>query len=151
MNRARPYIVYFPGASTPVKCWPAGHFTHLLQELAGCFPGHDHLVLAGLQPWEKADAILEPIGGLKNTGAVSADTIEKTTALLKGADLLVSNDTGIRHLAIASGTPTVGIFWADPFRYWPRYGMHEIVIPAQEWPPSVDSVKLACLKLLRDN
>lgn len=145
----RPYIVYFTGASTPVKCWPAGHFVELLQSMAELYPGYDHLVLQGIQEWEKLDKILESFGAMTNVDVIEAETLEKTIALLKGASLVVSNDTGIRHLAIVSGTPTVGIFWADPFRYWPRYGNHEVVIEDAGWPPSVDSVREACHSLLR--
>ena len=149
LKRDKPYMVYFAGASTPVKCWPAGHFTRLLMEMSNRYPDHDHLVLEGIQQWEKADAILEPIRELGNAGSVRADTVTETIALLKGADLLVSNDTGIRHLAIVSGTPTVGIFWADPFRYWPRCGNHDIVIPDPTWPPTVEKVAAACREVLR--
>ena len=148
LDRERPYIVYFAGASTPVKCWPFDHFTQLMKNLARHYPDHDHLVLEGIQKWEKADVILEPIRELENVGSIRADTVAETTALIKGADLLVSNDTGIRHVAIVSETPTVGIFWADPYRYWPRYGNHDIVIPDIEWPPTVDQVKQACLNVL---
>lgn len=146
--KERPYIVYFAGASTPLKCWPAEHFTQLVKELAEQYPDHDHLLLEGLQPWESADPIMTPIRDIKNAGAINADSIEETTALMMGADLLISNDTGIRHIAIASNTPTVGIFWADPFRYWPRYGSHDVVFPDQQWPPSVAHVKATCLKVL---
>ena len=143
-----PYIVYFAGASTPNKCWPADSFTRLITDMIELYPQHRHLVLEGIQPWEKATAILEPIKSADRVAAVNADTIEETTALLKGADLVVSNDTGIRHLAIVSDTPTVGIFFADPFRYWPRYSIHDVAIPDPDWPPSVEAVKAACLKVL---
>ncbi|GAB3905873.1 hypothetical protein GCM10027612_76190 [Microbispora bryophytorum subsp. camponoti] len=33
-------------------------------------------------------------------------------------DLLVSNDTGPRHLAAATGTPTVGIYWCGNMINW---------------------------------
>ena len=148
LKRDRPYIVYFAGASTPLKCWPADHFSDLIREMADLYPQHDHLVLEGIQDWERADAILEPIKGTDNTGAINADTIEDTTALLKGADLAVSNDTGIRHIAIVCETPTVCIFHKDPFRYWPRYPIHDIVIPDPTWPPPVEAVKSACLNVL---
>lgn len=148
LERDRPYIVYFAGASTPLKCWPADHFSDLIREMADLYPQHDHLVLEGIQDWERADAILEPINGTDNAGAINADTIEDTTALLKGADLVVSNDTGIRHIAIVCETPTVCIFYTDPFRYWPRYPIHDIVIPDPTWPPPVEAVKSACLNVL---
>ena len=147
LKRERPYVVYFAGASTMDKCWPAGHFTELIKRMAENYPRHDHLVLEGIQPWESADPILQPLKP-GNTAAINADTIETTTALLKSASLVVSNDTGIRHVAIVSGTPTVGIFNRDPFRYWPRYDIHDIVIPDQKWPPSVEDVMTACLNIL---
>lgn len=148
VRRERPYLVYFIGASVPEKCWPHDHYSALLTELSVRYPDHDHLVLEGIQSWEKADAILAPFAGSSQVMAISTDTVEATTALLKGASLLISNDTGIRHIAIACETPTVGIFYADPFRYWPRYPIHDIVLPEPVWPPSVDKVKQACISLL---
>ncbi len=148
VRRQRPYLVYFIGASVPDKCWPHDHHSALLKELSVRYPDHDHLVLEGIQDWEKADAILAPFTDSDRVMSISTDTVEATTALLKGASLLISNDTGIRHIAIACDTPTVGIFFADPFRYWPRYPIHEIVLPEPTWPPSVDKVKQACITVL---
>lgn len=148
VERSQPYVIYFAGASTPAKCWPADHFTALIQQLAANYPQYEHLVLEGIQAWEKADSILGPVRHMKNTGAINANTIEDTTALLKGAALVISNDTGIRHIAIACGTPTVGIFFADPYRYWPRYPIHDVVLPDPTWPPAVESVKAACVNQL---
>jgi ADP-heptose:LPS heptosyltransferase len=151
LNRERPYIVYFAGASTHDKCWPADHFTQLISNMAAHYPFLDHLVLEGIQDWENAGPILQPLQALKNTAAVNADTIEETISLIKGSTLVVSNDTGIRHVAIACETPTVGIFHHDPFRYWPRYNRHDIVIPEPEWPPSADDVMAACVDILDDS
>ena len=148
LERDRPYIVYFAGASTPNKCWPASSFSQLITQMIELYPQHQQLVLEGIQLWEKADEILAPIDAADRAAAITADTIDETTALLKGADLVVSNDTGIRHLAIVSETPTVGIFLADPFRYWPRYSIHDVAIPDPDWPPSVEAVKAACLNVL---
>ena len=146
--RERPYVIYFAGASTPAKCWPGTHFAALMQKLAQSHPQYEHLLLEGIQAWEKADVILGAIKNQQNIGSITANTIEETTALLKGARLLVSNDTGIRHIAIACNTPTVGIFFADPYRYWPRYPIHDVVLPDPAWPPSVEQVEAASIKLL---
>ena len=129
VKRDRPFIVYFIGASGPEKCWPKENFSELITKMAAEFPDKDHLVLGGLKDWERADTVLDLIGELKNVAAIDTDTIEKTVSLMKGADLLVSNDTGIRHVAITCNTPTVCIFPGKPYRYWPRYDIHDAVFP----------------------
>ena len=145
LRRDSPYVVYFIGASTPDKCWPHDHFAGLIDRMASRWPDHDHLVLEGIQKWETADKILEHIGERTNVTRFFTDTIEATTSLIKGADMVVSNDTGIRHIAIASDTPTAGIFYADPFRYWPRYGYHDIALPRGDAAhPSVEDMFIAC-------
>lgn len=150
LKRDRPYIVYFSGASTRYKCWPVDHFSALIQRMLSNYPEHDHLVLEGMTDWEKdkVRAILRPLSNVNNVAAIRADTVEETTKLLKGADLLVSNDTGIRHVAIVSGTPTVGIFFVDPYRYWPRYDIHEIALPEVDGPPVVEEVYAMCNKVM---
>jgi ADP-heptose:LPS heptosyltransferase len=132
IQRDRPYVVYFAGASTPEKCWPLDHFTKLIKQMAKDYPDRDHLVLDGLQDWERSDTILEGIENMDNIGSIRADTIEETTALMKGADLLISNDTGIRHVAIVCDTPTVGIFIGGAYRYWPRYPIHDAIFPTEK-------------------
>ncbi len=146
--RERPYVIYFAGASNEWKRWPADRFSRLIRRMATDYPGHDHLVLEGIQEGEKADAILEPLGDVPRAGAVRADTIEETTALVKGADLVVSNDTGIRHIAIVSDIPTVGLFFSDPYRYWPRYGIHDVALPDVDVFTEVETAHDACVRLL---
>ena len=148
LQRDRPYMIYFAGASKRAKCWPAGHFSRLIRIMAADYPGHDHLVLEGIQEWEKADAILESLQDVRNAGAITADTIEEMTALIKGADLVISNDTGIRHVAIVSEIPTVGLFFGDPYRYWPRYDIHDVALPEVKGPPEVETAHTACVRLL---
>jgi ADP-heptose:LPS heptosyltransferase len=149
VKRDRPFIVYFIGASGPEKCWPRENFSQLIVNMANAFPETDHLVLGGLQDWERADTVLDSIGEFENVGGVETDTIEKTVSLMKGSDLLVSNDTGIRHVAITCNTPTVGIFQGLPYRYWPRYNNHDVVYPEKTFDMvSVDETFNVCKQLL---
>jgi ADP-heptose:LPS heptosyltransferase len=150
LRRERAYIVYFIGASDAYKTWPLDNYPALVAAIAEKYPQYDHLILEGIKAWERADAIKARIAQHARIQIVRADTIEETTALMKGADLVVSNDTGIRHVAIACNTPTVGIFFGGPYRYWPRYDNHEAVFPSQgdEAPMSVAAVAKACLHLL---
>ena len=54
--------------------------------------------------------------------ASDTGSLENTAALLGRCNLLVSNDTGIMHLAAAVGTPTVGLFGPNSPRYWAPVG-----------------------------
>ncbi|MDH5387061.1 MAG: glycosyltransferase family 9 protein [Gammaproteobacteria bacterium] len=148
LQRDKPYIIYFIGASTPVRIWPSKNFTGLLKLMSQDYPNHDHLVLEGINKWETADKILAPLKDINNIGVINADTIDDTVSLLKGADLVVSNDTGVRHLAIVSETPTVGIMVDDPFRYWPRFDIHDIATSDENGPASVEQVRSCCINVL---
>jgi ADP-heptose:LPS heptosyltransferase len=150
LERDRPYVVYFSGASTREKCWPSQSFTELMKRMSSQYPTHDHLLLEGIQDWERnyVRTILDPVSSIANIKSVNAETIDDTTSLIKGASLVVSNDTGIRHIAIVSGTPTVGIFFGDPYRYWPRYPIHEIALPEIDGPPEVETVYDMCMKIM---
>ncbi len=151
----RPYIVYFTSTSTLIKCWPVDRFAELIQKNASKYEGFDHFVLKGKEEWESIDEILAYNHMQKNVeGLVNIDSLDKTIALIKGACLVVSNDTGIRHLSIAAGVASVGIFFVSeqficlPFRYLPRYGPHNIVLSHDGMPPSVDMVSQAMQALL---
>jgi ADP-heptose:LPS heptosyltransferase len=149
LARIRPYIAYFTGAAVPEKCWPTSNYIELIRILSKQYPTHDHIILEGMKSWESADTILASLADHANVLAHQAETIEETSSFLMGADLLISNDTGIRHLAIVSGTDTVGIFLADPFRYWPRYNNHKVVFgKAAGEHASMEDVLIECRSAL---
>lgn len=148
-RRDTPYVVYFPSASTPDKCWPHGHFAELVDKMAGDYPDHEHIVLQGIAEWESIVDIMKPLEARSNARGLKLDDFDATVALVKGASLLVGNDTGIRNIAIACETPTVGIFFhTEPFRYWPRYGGHEAAFNVDGSVPAVDQVFALCSDLL---
>jgi ADP-heptose:LPS heptosyltransferase len=62
--------------------------------------------------------------------------------------LLISNDTGIRNMAIAVNTPTVGIFLViQPFKYWPREGGHDCIFNLES-QPSVEDVYKSAISMI---
>lgn len=145
----RPFIVYFTSASVENKCWPASHFSELVSRLAERYPEHEHIVLEGTADWESIDEVMKPLAGKQNTRGMKAVSLDGTIALLQGAALLISNDTGIRNLAIATETPTLGIFFVTvPFRYWPRYGKHDVVFEPDGSVPPVTKVMDAAVAIM---
>ena len=149
IHKDRRYIIYFTGSSKPEKCWPSERFSQLVKILATQYPDIDHVLIEGRAKWESIDPMLNTLSHLKNVEGLKGLDLESMTAHVKGAVMLVSNDTGIRHIAIASGIPTLGIFFDDyPFRYWPRYGIHEIAFNPVASIPSVESLHETVDKML---
>ena len=148
-QRDKPYAVYFPSASTTEKCWPHNCFADLVGRMADQYPEREHIVLEGIAEWEKIDDIMAAVGNKPNVTGLQLDDFDATISLIKGASLLVGNCTGIRNMAIACDTPTVGIFFVTPvFRYWPRYGRHEAAFTPDAGVPEVDQVFALCTKVL---
>ncbi len=138
----KPYVIYFATASIPDKCWPAEYMAELIAEMCNKHPNIDHLLLSGLANWESetARSIASKVGVQANFKAVNAGPDD--FSLICHAHTLVINDSGLRHLAIAAGTPTVGIFplSANVFGYSPFFGNHQSVTADESGPTPVCKV-----------
>lgn len=148
----KPYIVYFPTASTPDRCWPSGSMAELIAEMCEKHPNIDHLLLAGLAEWESvtAQSIAEKVGTHTNFKILEAGSDD--FSLVCHANAIVINDTGLRHLAIVAGTPTVCIFpvSANVFGYSPLFGNHQAVAADESGPAPVAKVVQALDKIIND-
>jgi len=144
LKRDKPYLVYFTSASIANKCWPVENFSALIKKLSTQYSEYDHIILQGLADWESVAPLMRLLssdGECKNIQVQKAMPMPDTLSLLKGASVVIGNDTGIRNLAICCAVPTVGIFYSTvPYRYWPRYGQHDAVFLANGQPPSVEAV-----------
>ena len=153
-KQQRDYIIYFTSASTQYKCWPDEHFSDLIAKLSKQYPDMDHLVLEGVGGEEGVQNIMSQFQDSQNISSKQINDIDETIAFVRGARLVVSNDTGIRHLAIAGGVPSVGLFSiadphsSSPFRYWPRFDQHEIAINTDGSWADVETVAALSIKLL---
>lgn len=126
------YALVNPGAAWPNKRWPPARFGAVaaaLRERHGLVP----VVLWG--PGEEALAA-EVAAAAAGAARVSpATAVGDLVALLRGALLMVSGDTGPAQLAAAVGTPIVGL-------YGPTW-------PARNGPWSPDDVALSRAEICR--
>lgn len=110
-----------PGATWGAKAWPAASYA----ELARCAMREvEARVTVYWGPGEEpqAEAIVTAAPGAER--APGGSLLELARAL-SGESLLVSGDSGARHLAIALGVPTVGLFGpTDPWGSTPPAGDH---------------------------
>ncbi len=153
-------VLYFTGASTQAKSWPEDSFINLIREARARFPKHDHAIWPGTADWERercariaaatGASIIASTGRLPADRAASDPTAPDSAAndshhtrspieIARAARLYVGNDTGIRHVAIAVGTPTIGFFrTAPPFRYTPDWGSHRAIFARDGGDASVE-------------
>jgi len=99
------------GAFGPSKCWPAPRFARLADRLTETY---DATVVALVAPDPAEKAIAEQIAAAATRPLISTAqtplTIAEVKALIAQADLVVANDTGPRHIAIALQRPVITLF-----------------------------------------
>lgn len=151
INNKNPYIVYFTTASLGLKCWPKEHFKDLIDEMAIRYPDMRHIVLEGIQEYEKVDDLMAQLVHHTNVVKVEALSLDKLVPFLGEASLIVSGDTGIRNIAIAANVATVGIFFFTvPYRYLPFDSKHKAVFNSNGSIPNVKNVLSAIEQKMAD-
>jgi heptosyltransferase-2 len=91
------YVALCPGAEYgPAKRWP------YFRELSDRLP--EEAVILG------AANDIEAAAGIRGTNLVGKTTLDEAIDLLAGAALVVSNDSGLMHIAAALGRPQVALF-----------------------------------------
>lgn len=121
-------IAFSPASRRITRRWPAEHYARLAS-LITQKTGAAVVVLWG--PGEKP--LAEEIVRLAASPAVALSpetaTLSRLSALLKQSALLVSNCNGPKHIAQASGVPTLGIYGSSRPESWtpPADPMHQII------------------------
>jgi heptosyltransferase-2 len=117
LGTARRIACFCPGAEYgPAKRWPPEHFGALASRLAA----------AGYAVWvvgsAKESGIGEAVRARSNQVAVNLcgrTTLDEAVVLLSCADMIVSNDSGLMHVAAALDRPLAALFGSSSPRYTP--------------------------------
>ena len=119
------YAVIVPTSAHGDKCWPIERFAILADKITTRF---DLSVIATGAASEKGNIdMVRSFAHVPIANFAGATSIKELVALLKGARLVVSNDTGPGHIAAALARPLVLIFGrSNPARVAP-YGRPDSV------------------------
>lgn len=134
-----PYLVMLHAASRAEKTWPAARWVELGRRLA------DHgyaLVLPGGNARERA-AGAKIAAQVPNASAAPATSLGEMAALIGHAWATVGVDTGLTHLSVALGRPTVGIYCATSPALTGLNGRNAVSLGTRGAAPSVESVAQA--------
>jgi heptosyltransferase-2 len=110
----RPVVAMAPGAVGPSKRWPPEYYRMLAQRLAS--EGRTVWVVGG--PDEKETALAIAAAAPAHVQDLTGPDLRNAIFALAAADLAVSNDSGLLHVAAAIGTPTIGIFGPTSPWHW---------------------------------
>lgn len=109
-------VVVHPGAAAAARRWPAERFG----EVAGALHGAGYqVVVTGSQSEVPLARDVARRAALPETGVLAGqlDVLE-LVALISDSRLLVCGDTGVGHIATATGTPSVLVFGPTPPARW---------------------------------
>jgi ADP-heptose:LPS heptosyltransferase len=101
-------VLVHPGARFGAKRWPAQRFGELAAALSRA--GHPVVVTGTAGERELACAVAGAAGLADSRVLAGRTDLTQLSALVAGAALVISGDTGIAHLASAFGTPSVALF-----------------------------------------
>ncbi|PKO85002.1 MAG: lipopolysaccharide heptosyltransferase II [Betaproteobacteria bacterium HGW-Betaproteobacteria-11] len=111
-----PYI-FCPGAEYgPAKRWPAAHFTTLARLLAS--PGHPVWLLGSNKDAALGEEIAAATGG-QALNLCGRTTVTQAIDLIAGAQAVISNDSGLMHVAAALDRPLVALYGSSSPGYTP--------------------------------
>ena len=119
----RAYVVLCPGAEYgPAKRWP--YFAELAARLK------QPVVLLGSQNDVPA------AGGIAGRNLVGRTTLDEAIDIIAGAELVVSNDSGLMHIAAALGRPLIALFGSSsPEKTPPQPGRSRVLWLKPECSP----------------
>ncbi|MBI4313968.1 MAG: glycosyltransferase family 9 protein [Candidatus Omnitrophica bacterium] len=131
------------GPNAPMKQWPVAHFAQLARRIQNERPcrivllgdQRDHALCREIQAAAGGSVCLKPAGDL---GVLAG--------ILSVCKLVIGNDSGVLHMAVAVGTRSVSIFGpANPLVYGPRIEAlqkHRVAIQPLACRPCYDQFRL---------
>ena len=137
------FAIINPGGGWPTKLWSPERFGNLADQLWRHHGLHS-LITYGPGEEELADKVLKSVRS--NKASPVSLSLKGFYALAKRAQVYVGGDTGPTHIAVAAGTPVVGLF--GPTEWWrngsPRTG--DICVERTEIDCREDCHRRACSK-----
>jgi len=122
----KPVAVFCPGAEYgPAKRWPISYFAEIAQRLQqqGCAVW----LIGSAKDKEVADKIIA-LGNPDCLNLCGSTELTDAIALLSCAKLVISNDSGLMHLAAALNSPMLALFGSSSPQFTPPLSPHAHIV-----------------------
>ncbi len=139
-----PVLAVGPTANWRAKTWPMARFMELINRLCasgGILPGARVAILGRDDERPMALGLIDAIPENRRIDLVGKLDLLDAYACLERCAFYVGNDSGLMHLAAASGIPTLGLFGPSPEKHYAPWGplcdVAHTSIPYEEIFPAV--------------
>ena len=122
-------LAIHPGSGSRNKNWPLGHWAELLRELMPKFD--EVLLISGEADTEIFEAV-RPLIPATKLRLCANRSLWDLVSELNQATLFIGHDSGVTHLAAATGVTTVALFGPTDPTIWAPNGAHVIVITSPD-------------------
>ncbi len=120
-----PVLAVGPTANWGAKQWPADRFAQVVERLTssgGILPNARIAVFGAETERPAAQGLIDAIPPERRIDLVGKVDLATVHACLKRADFYLGNDSGLMHIAAASGLPTLGLFGPSSEIFYGPFG-----------------------------
>lgn len=148
----RQVIGIHPGSSKDykfiVKRWPSSNFSNLVDLL-----NKKNYKIILFQGPDDAGCVKSIISKTKDKPIICREKLSHAASIISKCDYFISNDSGLMHVAVAKGVPTIGILGPTNHVRTSPYGEENCVVrqgvdcsPCLNYPFKSTSAKLKCTR-----
>ena len=135
-----PVLAIGPAANWRGKQWRAERFSQLALRLTApgsALAGFRVAVLAAGHERRQAEPLLARIPRERRIDLVGRIDLLTAAAVLRRCAMFIGNDTGLMHIAAASGTPSLGLFGPSPATQYAPWGRHTACVQSADQPEAM--------------
>jgi heptosyltransferase-2 len=122
IEQARKLVVFAPGAEFgPAKRWPPAHFGELAQQIVASDPQAQIALLGSPKDRPTCDEVVAASGSAAANmlNLAGATKLDEATALIAQSAAVVTNDSGLMHIASGLNKPLVALYGPTDPRHTP--------------------------------
>lgn len=123
-----------PGAAHRTKQWLPKYFAELINLLGNAFGNNIQIQLLGSTKEFEIANYLQTNSKIKINNFVGKTNLVETAKIIDNSDVLITNDTGLMHIAAARQTPIVAIFGSSAIDFgFAPYRVKHIILEKKMW------------------
>lgn len=125
LTGSQQFLAIGPTTNWVGKQWPAENFLELVQRLCGnngILPDAKIVVLGAHNEIEAALPLIQAIPDKQLVNLVGKLDLVTTVEVIALCDMYIGNDSGLMHIAAASGVPTLGLFGPSKDEHYAPWG-----------------------------